>query len=324
MKRIQFASWGVSLWFLFWGIACNKPNNSPKPKSFPETVNGMITYQNNARKYILHIPPTYDDTAAFPLVVFLHGGGGSAQTAVNFTNFNPVSKAENFLMVYPQAFFEASPGSFVWADGRGLAPDIQGIDDVGFIDFLVTSLKREYKINPKKVYLCGFSNGSFLTQKIAFEKNTQFAAIGTIGGTMAKSLFDNGNPQRAIPQIFIFGTADPLVPYNGGVVVGSNTLPIVGIEQAVNYWVAKNNCTVALPSQNLPNVNATDNSTVTVFEYTNGACNNSKVKFYKVNGGGHTWPGVRLITPNSFGETNLDIQANQEIWNFFNQFELCN
>jgi polyhydroxybutyrate depolymerase len=200
-------------------FACKKDGAEVQPQSFPEIVNGTISYQSNLRKYILHIPSSYNGTSEFPLVVFLHGGGGNAQSAVNFTNFNQVSKSENFLMVYPQAFFEASSNSFVWADGRGLAPDIQGIDDVGFIDFLVTSLKKEYKINANKVYLCGFSNGSFLTQRIGFEKNMQFAAVGTIGGTMTKNLYDRGNLQRAIPQIFIFGADDPLVPYNGGIVV---------------------------------------------------------------------------------------------------------
>jgi polyhydroxybutyrate depolymerase len=208
------------------------------------------------------------------------------------------------------------------ADGRGLAPDVLGIDDVGFIDKLVTTLKAEYKVNSKRVYLCGFSNGSFLTQKIAFEKNDQYAAIGTLGGTMNQSLYNSGNPSRAIPMIYFFGSTDPLVPYNGGIVVGSNTLPITGIEQAVNFWVTKNQCQITLPVVNVPNINTTDNSTVTVYEYTNGSCN-SKVKFYKVNGGGHTFPGVKLPNITTLGETNLDILASEELWNFFNQFELC-
>ncbi len=303
-------------------VSCKKSKEPAiEPKVYPEFVNGTIDYQSRQRKYILHIPSSYDGTKEVPLVIFLHGGGGNAQNAQGFTNFNQVSKNNGFLMVYPQGFFEASANSFVWADGRGLAPDILGIDDVGFIDNLVTALKNEYKINAKKVYLCGFSNGSFLTQKIAFEKNTQFAAIGTLGGTMNLSLFNSGNPNRAIPMMFVFGTADPLVPYNGGVVTGSNTAPVVGIEQAVNYWVTKNQCQTILPPVDLPNTNTTDNSTVTVFEYINGI-KGSKVKFYKVINGGHTFPGVKVPNQTTLGETNLDISASQELWDFFKQFEL--
>lgn len=311
------------IFMLLYSAGCKKNEEPTQPQTFPEIVNGTATYQGNERKFILHIPSSYNGTAEFPLVVFLHGGGGNAQSAVSFTNFNQVSKAENFLMLYPQAFFEASANSFVWADGRGLPPDNLGIDDVGFIDNLVTNLKQQYKINSKRVYLCGFSNGSFLTQRIAFEKNTQFAAIGTIGGTMSKSLYDSGNPQRALSQIFILGTADPFIPYNGGVVTGSNTLPIVGVEQAVNFWVTNNNCTTTLPVVNIPNINTQDSSTVSVYEYTNGNCNNTKVKYYKITGGGHTWPGVKLTSVTTMGETNLDVFASREIWNFFSQFELC-
>jgi len=303
-------------------FACKKSNiQTIQPKTFPEFVSGTIDYQSKMRKYILHIPLTYDGTKEVPLVVFLHGGGGNYQSAQGFTNFNQISKNNGFLMLYPQAFSSASPDSYIWADGRNTIADQAGIDDVGFVDKLVSSIRSEYKVNAKKIYLCGFSNGSFLTQRIAFERNTQFAAMGTLGGTMNLSLFNTGNPNRPIPMMYVFGTADPFVPFDGGVISGSNTLPVVGIEQAVNYWVTKNQCQTTLQAVNLPDINITDNSTVTVFEYINGTCN-SRVKFYKINGGGHTFPGVKV--PNqTLGETNLDILASQELWDFFKQFELC-
>ncbi len=301
----------------------DKEDPGLQPQEFPEFVDSFVSHQNNQRRYILHIPDSYDGTKETPLVVFLHGGSGNSATAQSFTNFNQVSKDNGFLVAYPQGFFEASANSFVWADGRGLAPDNLGIDDVGFIDKLVTTLKEQYNVNEKRIYLCGFSNGSFLTQRIAFEKNGQFAAFGTLGGTMNKSLFDTKNPGRPIPMMYVFGSTDPLVPYNGGTVAGSTTtLPVVGIEVAVSYWVTNNNCQTTIPRVDLPNKNTVDNSTVTVFEYTNGACN-TKVKFYKINGGGHTWPGVKLPNQTTLGETNLDIFASQELWDFFKQFELC-
>ncbi len=297
---------------------------NPQGQDYPEIVNGTFDYQSEQRIYSLHIPDNFDGTESAPLVVFLHGGGGNAQSAQNFTNFNVVSEQNDFLMLYPQAGLEfpENSNSFIWADGRGLAPDLQGIDDVGFVNALIEQLKTEYNINEQKVYLCGFSNGSFLTQKIAFEDNSQFAAIGTIGGTMSVELFDNGNPQRAIPMIYIFGLDDPLVPFNGGYVSGNtNFASVKSIANSVDYWVQNNNCQTTLPEVNLPNINTNDNSTVKVYEYTNGDCN-SKVKYYEITGGGHTWPGVQ-ITNQSLGNVNLDMEASIELWNFFDQFELC-
>ena len=322
MKNFKFILLG--LFSIYLMTSCSDDEmDLPQPQSYPEIVNGTFNFQNRDRIYSLHIPETFDGTQSAPLVIFLHGGGGNAQSAQNFTGFNDVSEQEGFLMLYPQAGFETATKSFVWADGRGLAPDKLGIDDVVFVNALVDYLVSEYNINQNRIYLCGFSNGSFLTQKIAFESNSRFAAIGTLGGTMHQSFFDTGKPNRAIPMVYVFGTDDPLVPYNGGYVSNNPDFElVVGVETAVEYWRDNNNTQTTLSVRNMANINTNDNSTVTVFEYKDGDCNGSKVKFYKINGGGHTWPGV--VVPNPLlGVTNLDINASQELWDFFEQFELC-
>lgn len=317
MKQIFFF-----LLVVFLCSCSEEEDNTLTPQDYPEIVNGTLNYQNLDREYILHIPESFDGTSAAPLVIFLHGGGGNAESAQGFTNFNTISDENGFIVAYPQASFEASPNSFVWADGRGLPPDSQGIDDVGFIVNLTTELQREYNIDSERVYLCGFSNGSFLTQKIAFENNSQFAAIGTLGGTMSESQFSSGNPGRAIPMIYVFGTDDPLVPYEGGFVSDNQNLePVVGVVDAVNFWRDNNATQNALSPVNVANSNTSDNSSVTIYEYTDGNCE-SAVKYYEVTGGGHTWPGVTV--PNAeLGETNLDILASRELWDFFSQFTLC-
>ena len=101
------------------------------------------------------------------------------------------------------------------------------------------------------------------------------------------------------------------------------TVPVIGVEAAVDYWVGINDCNTTPTETNLSDTNTGDNSTVTVFEYTGGT-DGAKVKFYRVNGGGHTWPGdASALRPSMlFGATNNDIKAGQEIWNFFNEFEL--
>lgn len=318
--KLKMILWILSIAVIF---SCSNTDDisdsMPQGQDFPEIVNATFEYQGNQRVYSLHIPDSFDGTQAAPLVVFLHGGNGNAQSAQNFTNFNEISEENGFLMLYPQAWFESQSNSFVWADGRGLAPDNLGIDDVGFVNSLINQLETEYNINDNKIYLCGFSNGSFLTQEIAFQDNSQFAAIGTIGGTMNQDLYNNGNPNRAIPMIYIFGTDDPLVPYDGGFVSeNTNFDPVVGVETAVDFWVNNNNCQTTLPTVEVPNINDNDSSTVSIFEFTDGN-QNSKIKFYRVNGGGHTWPGVPLPNQN-LGNVNMDMEASKEIWEFFNQF----
>jgi len=101
------------------------------------------------------------------------------------------------------------------------------------------------------------------------------------------------------------------------------TVGLLSVEESVNFWVTNNKCDTILTETDLKDSDTGDNSTVSTFEYSDGT-DGAKVKFYRVDGGGYTWPGVasasRPSTP--FGATNNDIKAGQEIWDFFNEFEL--
>ncbi len=282
-----------------------------------------LDHQTYTRKVLVHLPPSYSADTMFPLVIFLHGGNGNVKSAQRFTLFNQVANINDFIMAYPQGYYETKDNGFVWADGRGTGADLAGIDDVGFIDKMVDSLLSDYNIDANKVYCCGFSNGSFMTQRVAFEANEKFAAMGTIGGTLDSVLYHTGQPNRPLPMLYILGTKDPYVPYNGGHVAESETIPVVGIKKAVRFWVTNNNCSTALDSINLPDRDLTDHSTVTMFEYIDCDCN-ANVLFYKVTGGGHTWPGVELVLQEAIlGETNEDIFASEELWSFFKDHSLC-
>ena len=284
-----------------------------------------LEHQGFQRKYTIHQPQGFDNTSPTPVVLMLHGGGGTMQNAQPFTELNNTSNANGFLAVYPQGHTPVQNG-FSWADGRGTAADNAGIDDIGFINKLLDVLESGYSADPERIYICGFSNGGFMTQRLACQSNERFAAMASLGSIMDTILISNCNPNRPIPMLLLLGTADPFVPYNGGEMIGSgNVTPIVGMDTLVDFWKTNNGCTTANPPINLPDINTNDNSTVTVFDYTDCDCDNSKVKFYRINGGGHTWPGV----PNPIyeiiaGPTNQDIHASEELWDFFSQFELCN
>ena len=107
--------------------------------------------------------------------------------------------------------------------------------------------------------------------------------------------------------------------------IGSGLVtPVVGMDTLVQFWKTNNNCLTSSPPVNVPNIDLADSSTVTVFNHSNCSCN-SDVKFYKINGGGHTWPGVEILSYELIaGQTNEDIQASEELWNFFKVHSLCN
>lgn len=285
-----------------------------------------IVHQTYQRKYTVQTPTGFTNTTPVSAVLMLHGNGGTMINSQNFTNLNSVSNANGFLAVYPEGYGIVSTGGFSWADSRGTSADIAGIDDLGFINKLLDTLIENYNIDPNKIYICGFSNGGYMTQRLACEQNQRFAAMASLGSIMDTGLYSNCNPQRPVPMMFVLGTDDPYVPFSGGTAYGSGGLinQIISSDTLINFWKTNNNCIQSNPPMNLPDINPTDLSTVTVFNFSNCSCS-SNVKLYRINGGGHTWPGVEIpLYEILAGGTNEDIQASVELWNFFKAHTLCN
>ena len=120
-------------------------------------------------------------------------------------------------------------------------------------------------------------------------------------------------PPASGPTIVFHGTADPIVPYEGGLVDnGRFTFP------AIPDWVAGlaqyNGCT-ATPAE-LPSIGS-----VSGIRYEN-CTQDAEVIFYTITGGGHSWPGGNPLPEFLAGPTSQDIDATQTMWEFFQQHPL--
>ncbi|WP_343487109.1 PHB depolymerase family esterase [Allomuricauda sp. d1] len=287
------------------------------------TINATLEHDGLDRIYNLYFPSNYDGDTPLPLVIVLHGGSGNAESVQGFTQMTPVAEANGFLAVYPQGAGPAGDGGFSWADGRGTTADDAAIDDVGFINTLIDILVSEYAVDENRIYLTGFSNGSFLTQKIACTSNSKIAAVASLGSTYDVAQSAECNPGRPIPTLLITGTEDPFIPYDGGEMNTAVNVEILSSPELFQFWAINNGCETELNSIDLPDSNTSDNSTVTQFEFTDCDCD-ANVKHLRLNGAGHTWAGVENISYEEIaGETNEDIDASTVIWEFFSQFELC-
>src|SRR6267143_2117180 len=139
---------------------------------------GSITVDGRERTFEVHVPPGYKGEQAGPLVVALHGRGGTGHRIVGLTHFDDVADAHGFLVAYPDGL-NAS-----WADGRGATPsDTDGIDDIKFLSELIRKLIRDYKIDSWRVFVTGISNGGFMSQRVACELSSQVAAVGVVAAT---------------------------------------------------------------------------------------------------------------------------------------------
>lgn len=253
------------------------------------------------RNYILHVPTNYDSTQNYPLVLNLHGYTSNAAQQQIYSQMNVTADANDFLVVYPNgiANYWNSYGS--------------GADDVKFLDSLIERIKRSHKIDTRSIYSCGMSNGGFMSYTLACQLSHKIAAIASVTGVLSNNSQQNCALAHKMPVMQIHGTADPTVNYQTGI---ANAM---GVEQTLSFWIDTNNCLLNQDTIEVPNTNTTDGCTAQLIRYRD--CDaSSEVYFYKIAGGGHTWPGAFAIAA---GPTNGDFKASTEIWNFFKRHKLA-
>jgi len=270
-------------------------------------IYGSLEFGGQKRFYFVYLPKNYSNSREFPLVIYLHSYGASAEGELNYTMLHQVADTNNFVMVFPS-------GKYNWNSGIGDLDDYAppDLDDVGFIKELIELLSNTYSLDLDRVYATGYSNGGFMSYKLACELSDQIAAIAPVGGGLAVSTFESCDPKRPIPIMHIHGTGDAYIPIEG--------LPgMLSIEETMNYWIEFNECN-EMAMELIEDSELTDNSTVEMNAYTE--CNGgSEIIFYKVIDGGHTWPGAGYAGYPA-GNTNQDINASLEIWNFFKDYKL--
>lgn len=253
------------------------------------------------RTYTLYVPPSFTPGTPAPLVFVLHGFTQSAQQIMNYSEFNSIADTAGCIVVYPDGVGNA------WNTNSGMSGGSTA-DDIGFIATLTDTLFSQYGIDTNRVFSCGFSAGGYMSHRLACESPRCYAAIASVAGTMSTGAYAACLPSRPVPVMQIHGTADFIVSYNGG--FGG-----VSVADVISKWVSANACPTQPQVTNMPDLVLTDLSTVERSVYAPCA-GTSEVILYKVNGGGHQWPGTSAIA-GGIGTTNQDIKASAEIWNFF-------
>jgi polyhydroxybutyrate depolymerase len=183
------------------------------------------------------------------------------------------------------------------------------IDDVKFIHELIDQLTTEYKIDPKRIYVTGMSNGGMMAYRLAGELSEKIAAIAVVCGTMVTNQVFT--PLRPVPILHLHSALDTKVPPQGGIGIGGYYFPPV--DSILNVWVHLDSC------EPLPQI-VEDNSGFTLKEWS--SCeNNVVIQYYLTKDGGHAWPGGKKARAMA-DEPSKAINANELIWNFFQQYRL--
>ena len=273
---------------------------------------GSIVVAGETREYLLHVPESYGAERPTPLVISMHGTGLWPARQVAMSSWNTVADEEGFIVVYPSATPLLGIGwPKLWRAWEDISGSEDTAADIRFISGLIDALDAEYNIDATRIYANGYSSGGAMANLLACRLSDRFAAVGTVA--TAHLSFDLCGDLQSMPLIAFHGTADTLVPYEGGLSAMSGDEPWDSIRRWIDGWVERNACDSAPRESDI----AED---IARLEYS-GCESGAAVVLYTVEGGGHTWPGSNLPRWMSgmVGNTSDSVNATREIWSFFRE-----
>ncbi len=163
------------------------------------------------RFYLIDLP---DQPQGAPLILALHGGGGTPAQFARSSGLGAGATAQGFAVVFPSGSGRGGERLLTWNGGYccGYAAR-QGVDDVAFLKEVIDDAAARFGLDGGRVFLTGMSNGAILAETFAARQPDRVAAVAGVAGTMDTA---TTRPRGAVPLLVIHGTADAMVPYGGG------------------------------------------------------------------------------------------------------------
>jgi polyhydroxybutyrate depolymerase len=262
----------------------------------PPSTGKFLIFMHKAveRNYLLYLPKDLPDNA--PLVFVLHGYRADARDYMAELGMNRVADANGFAVCYPQGAkdFEGLPH---W----NARLTISETDDIGFLSELAAYLQARHKLNPKRTFVSGISNGGFMSYALVAEKPEVFSAAASVIGTMSGHTWEHRDMIRPVPILQISGLDDEVIPYDGSMHPAGGWGGAPNQDEIIDFWTKLNQTKTA---------EVDTLSSQTTAHYYKGGVSGNEVWHYKIKGYGHRIPGER----------EMGIDAVDVIWKFFSKF----
>ncbi|MHC4960204.1 MAG: CE1 family esterase, partial [Planctomycetota bacterium] len=187
----------------------------------------------------------------------------------------------------------------------------------GFVRAVLDEVAKRVDYDRTRVFVTRASNGGFLTHRLACLAPELFAAAAPVMALMPRQLADRVPDGPAVPMLMIHGTKDAIVKEEATSVFAGAKYDVLPMSSTVAYWVHRNGSLETVTVTELPDRDPGDGTRVTLFRYPSRV-GGAETRFYRVAGGGHTWPGGSERAPGFIvGKTSRDFSATETIWEFF-------
>lgn len=289
----------VGLALMFCGCS-ESPDPRLEPRYFSSLeVDGM------SRSFLVHLPDDYyEHDVSRPLVIGLHGAGGSAIQFEEDYDLHETVNQHGGIAVFPEGVPSNGKLNLRFWNAGNCCHDAmdRNIDDVAFIRELIEHLTKDLRIDKDRVYVTGMSNGGMLAYRLACEIPEYITAVAVVSGAL---MTESCTPNKPVPILHIHSEKDLKVPMRGGKGLGG--YHFTPTKFAFDTWASANQC----------------DSTVSRIDHKSyyeiraeGCMEGYSVALYVTQDGGHSWPGARKARP-AADEPSQAIEANDVIWTFF-------
>lgn len=227
---------------LLTGCGGGSSSGDPAEKAVTSAINDMTqtkegcfscTFDGVKHDLILDLP---GDTKDAPLVIMLHGYGGSAEDFRSTVHFEEKANPMGYAVAYVSG--APDPTDRTSANCWNSTEDPDGNKDTAFLVSLAEYLQKEYSLDKDRLYAAGFSNGAFMNHTLAAEAGGTFSACASVAGTMQESIWEKRGSSNNVSFLQITGAKDEVVPKNDdGTAKYTNKH---GIEDVMSYWTDSN------------------------------------------------------------------------------------
>jgi polyhydroxybutyrate depolymerase len=296
------------------GCAASLPDRpTPEPGTYIQRLGQRVG--GFRRQYRVHIPPAYDGRTELPLVVVLHGAFSTSRSIARRSGFTRLSDTEGFLVIYPDGygFFDLLRH---WNAGHccGRARS-KKIDDVGFLDAVIDDVERRLRVDRRRAYIVGESNGAMLAYLYAARRADRIAAaaavVGTIGSRPSSAEPEQRipPPSAPVPMLIIHGLDDQIVPFDGGRNARDPDRVWISVPRSAAFWVEHNR------ASDPPVVDELHSGHIrrSTWQPREGG---APVVLYALSGWGHDWPGPESVRQRAANDPLRGFDAAVVVWEF--------
>lgn len=291
--------------------------DAPDEPSLPgNLIKQTLTVDKLPRHFSYYLPASASKPS--PLVFVLHGSQSQSADMRKMTGyqFERLAEEQGFIVVYPDGYQRH------WNDCRAsasYAANTEQIDDIAFFKTMLAFFNREYAIDRQAVFATGFSNGGHMAYKLAYELPEAITGIAAIAANLPVADNLDCKPSGQAVSVAVFnGTEDPVNPYQGGLVeVFGDTSrgSVLSSRATIDYWRQLAGIRQAAIEVDLPETDGNPDTRISLMHWASDS--GIRISLYTLHGSGHVVPSRVVSFGAMLGGDAGDLEAAEEIWDFF-------